>query len=50
MCGTKSLDDHVFYLSSPDRMDVSDVQHEANLGGNKLPECLIGKWLIIMHK
>lgn len=42
MSGTKSLDDHVFYLSSSDRMEASDVQHEANLRGNKIPECLLG--------
>lgn len=50
MCDTKSLDDHVFYLPSSDKMEVSEVQHEANLRGNNISECLLGEWLIIMHK
>lgn len=31
-------------------MEAFDVQHEANLGVNKIPECLLGKYFILMHK
>lgn len=39
-----------FYLSSSDKMEAFDVQDEANLRVNKIPECLLGKYFTLMHK
>lgn len=31
-------------------MEAFDVQHEANLGVNKIPECLLVKYFTLIHK
>lgn len=39
-----------FYLLTSDKMEAFDVQHDANLRVNKIPESWLGQYFILMHK